>query len=294
MVLKLGIASCLDFDTALDFKADFSRKKSGLWKPFLLPCVKRVRIMLPHMNKAASWIETPSGIVNVPLSPELMLHAARGFLLLFWSITATALLARGVVQIPLTAEIQLPSYVIGLCIAYLGIVFLRKGGALTPRWLKRSRDAMALLLILVYLAPFSRWWIRSPQSGYYTVNMLAIVLVGAWLFYTLNMLAAEWARVVHNNEFRVECELAAWTAVITALLPTLTVLATAMTAWAAAAPWSLLNGGLNAPWLRRLEFLFPYPFIVTALVMWNARRLALRRCTTTPPRMDQTGHEKSS
>lgn len=246
------------------------------------------------MNNIASWIEPSSGLANVPLSTERVLAVARGFLLLFWSIPLSVVLALGVVQIPFITQLRVPTYILSLCVGYAGLLFLRKGGALTPRWLGRTRDAMILLLVQVYLAPFSHWWMSSPQSGYYTANMLAIVVIGAWLFYTLDLLAAEWARVMRNTEFRIESELAAWTSVVAALLPSFSVLAKSLAAFSSAEEWPLAAHGLSAPWLRRLELLYPYPFVVTALVMWKARSLALRRCTTAAGKTDAGHYEKSS
>ncbi len=234
--------------------------------------------MRAPMKSCESWIESSSRMENVPLSPSLMLTTARGFLLLFWSIPVALVLTQGLVEIPLIRDIHMPSYVVGLCIAYAGVFLLRKAGPLTPRWMKRTRDSMALLLIQVYLAPFYPWWTRSPQNGYYTANMLAMVMAAAWLLYTLNMTAAEWSRVVHHADFRIESELAAWVSLPTSLLPCIGIFASALAAMELPIPDEPPSSWIYSEWIRRLELLYPFPYLLTALVQWRARSLALQRC----------------
>lgn len=247
-----------------------------------------LRIMRLLMNNTSSWIEPSAGITNVPLSPGVMLSLARGFLLLFWSMLIGMALALGIVQIPFVREAQLPNYVIAVCVAYLGIVLLRKVGPLSPCWTQRLRDATALLLIHVYLAPFFPWWLRTPQNGYYMANMLAIIFFGAWLFYTLNALAAEWAKVLHHTDFRIECELAAWISFFTALLPCITVLARAISPFTTGEEWEATSTWVKSNWIRRLELLYPFPLLLTALIQWRARALALQRCTQTANKLDKS------
>lgn len=261
-----------------------------------LPDIGFAPIMLARMNNAASWIEPTSGLANVPLSTERVLAVARGFLLLFWSVAFTVLLALNMIQIPAMSQLQVPTHILGLCIGYVGSLFLRKGGDLTPQWRPRTRDAAVLLFVQIYLAPFSRWWLDAPHSAYHSANMLAMVVGAAWLFYSLNMLAAEWGRVNRHTDFRIECELAAWTCAFVALLPTLSVLSRTLAAVSVGDDSPPTAHGLDNTWLRRIELLYPYPFIVTALVMWRARNLALRRCrliNQSPTRTEVAYHEKA-
>lgn len=228
------------------------------------------------MNDAAPLFENFSGIPNIPLSTGLMLTLSRGFLVLFWSIPLSILPIPGVIRIPFTDYLQIPGHVIGILLAYTGIMILRKSGPLTPTWMPRIREAMFLLLAHVYLAPFLRWWTQNPAQFYHAANVLALFIVTACSFYVVNMLASELARFLHNRFFRAEAHLAAWASFVSVLSGAGWVIArTSMETSLAKSSGVSALPAVSRWWIAIL----PLPCVITLAILWKAHSLALSKCT---------------
>ena len=215
---------------------------------------------------------------NVALTPAKLLAISRGFLCLFWGLPVGLMLFTGAISLAVFRQFRLPAYVIGVLIAYCGVLHLRRTGSLTPLWNRRLRMAILLALLQVYLAPFLHWWERAPTQSYFTANVIVLLFATAWAFFVINMLAAELARVLRDNTFRIESQLSAWISFFLMLLPLFEVLAVSAALQASAGGSSLVEF-IPALFLlpRWASAFIVVPFTLTMAVAWKAKEQALHR-----------------
>ena len=148
--------------------------------------------------------------MNVSVSADALIRVARGFSCIFWGIPLSLLLFSGKLDIRLFSFVRMPAYVLGIFLAYIGTVFLQRAGALSDMWTRRVRQALFLLLVEVYLAPFVYWWRQMPHVPYFTANMAGLVLCTTWGLFVVNRLAGEVCKLLHDRTFFIETQVAGW------------------------------------------------------------------------------------
>lgn len=236
------------------------------------------------VEKSTSFAGETSGLANMALTPDILLRIARGFSCFFWGLPLGLMLFSGALTLSVLRVFRLPAYVVGVVVAYCGVIFLQRTGALTRLWRRRVRAAALLLLVQVYLAPFLYWWREMPTQTYYMVNVVLLLLCAAWSVFTVNMLAAELARVLHDRVFRVESQLSAWISFAFMLVPALdtALISLALRGRTAGLVYAESSFALfNLPfWVSALVVL---PFSLTMAVSWKAKESAIRRVLAAAP-----------
>jgi hypothetical protein len=158
---------------------------------------------------------------NVALSSGVLIRAARGFSCIFWGIPLGLLLFSGALDLRVFPRLRMPAYVFGIFLVYCGLMFLQRTGPLSAHWLRRVREAMFVLLVEVYLAPFVFWWRQMPHVPYYIANVLALILCTTLGLFLVNLLAGELGRALHDRTFLVESRLSAAISVLFMMVPVL-------------------------------------------------------------------------
>ena len=217
---------------------------------------------------------TPEAEFPVPPA-DVLLRLTRGFSCLFWGLPAAVLLATGAMEFRLRASLKIPAYLLGVLLIFLGILLFERGPALTAQWRRRIHQALFLLMLQVYLAPFIQWWRAAPGVLYYSANVLVLLAATMGAFYVFNQLAAETGTALGDRILRVEASLCGWVSMACLLLPAAYVAAQA----------ALLSGPFLETADRYPVALLPYllprwmyalallPFALTMTMAWRARAL---------------------
>ena len=220
----------------------------------------------------------PSGEkrTNVALSSEVLIRATRGFSCIFWGIPLALLLFSGAGDLRVFPRLRMPAYVFGVFVIYCGLVYLQRTGPLSARWIQRVREAMFVLLLEVYLAPFVFWWKQMPQIPYYIANVLGLILCTTCGLFLINVLAGEIGRVLHDRTFLIESRISAWLCVAFMFIPVLGSLLDSLRATLQLE--TLLNLDFTDDlfelprWIYALSLL---PFTLTMAIAWKAKERCL-------------------
>ncbi len=252
--------------------------EDGCPLPFSSLPASSVPRIIPPMPEEKLISGESSSCANVALTPAVLLRIARGFLCFFWGLPIGLLLFTGALSFPTLPRIRLPAYVVGVLIAYCGVMYLKRTGPLTALWNRRLRFAILLMLLQVYLAPFVHWWKRVPSEPYFAANVIVLLLVTAWTFFVINMLAAELARVLHDSTFRIEAQISAWISFVFMLAPLLEVVAVSVSLYAESGSLFLVELPPAIFMLPRWASVFALvSFTSTMAVTWKAKGQALNR-----------------
>ncbi len=165
--------------------------------------------------------EPTGGPANVSITPGLLIRLARGFSAVFWGIPVSLMLYAGALDIRVYSTFRIPAYVLGIVVIYAGLVFLRRAGAITPRWLRTVRVLLVMLVFEFYLAPFVYWWKQMPYVPYYVINVFALLACTTLGLFFMNQLAGEVGRIAHDTTFLIETQICAWLSLALMLLPVL-------------------------------------------------------------------------
>lgn len=214
--------------------------------------------------------------VNVPITSGLLIRAARGFSCIFWGIPLSVVLfARGL-DIRLLYGVRIPAYILGVLLMYTGVIFLQRLGPISPGWQTRVREALLVLLIEVYLAPFVYWWRQMPSVIYYVANVVGLILITAWGLYLVNRISGELAKIVHNTTFFIESQISGWLSVVFILVPTVQSVLTSITRAIEADALKYFDFSSlfrNTPkWIYAMALL---PFTLSMAVTWKAKERCL-------------------
>lgn len=232
--------------------------------------------MLPDPESAAA-ARHPQRKANVAISADALLRAARGFSCVFWGIPVGLLLYSGTLDLRLSPFLRLPTYVGGVFVIYCGMILFQRAGPLSPLWPRRVREALFILLLQVYLAPFLYWWRQMPHVPYYVANVVGLVFCTAMGLLVLNMLAADLAGTLHDPVLRAEARAAAWLAVAFMVVPAADAVIHSIRTVFQADNMTFMETFPIPPemprWLRAAAFV---PFGLTMAITWKAKELALR------------------
>jgi hypothetical protein len=213
---------------------------------------------------------------NVALSSGVLIRAARGFSCIFWGIPLGLLLFSGALDVRVFPRLRMPAYVFGVFVIYCGLMFLQRTGPLSAHWARRVREAMFVLLIQVYLAPFVFWWKQMPHMPYYIANLLGLLLCTALGLFLVNLLAGELGRALHDRAFLVESRVSAWVSALFMLIPVLGSVLDSIHAtlqFEAILNLDLAGSSFVLPrWVYALSLL---PFTLTMAIAWKAKERCL-------------------
>jgi hypothetical protein len=225
----------------------------------------------------ASALQPAESVGRYLPEPEELLRLARGCSCIFWGIPLTLLLFSGALELRLLPRFRLPGFVAGLLLVFCGVLYLNRVPPLTRRWPRRIRQALLVLLVLVYLSPFVHWWRAMPHVPYYSANMLGLLAATMWGFLIVNQLAAEIGLAFGDRTFCLEARICGWLAVLFLLFPGCFALVRSVLA---AAPFEntgmislVLVPYLMPRWMYALALL---PFTLTMMMVWRAKELCLR------------------
>lgn len=162
--------------------------------------------------------------INLTVYPEQLLQITRGFSCFFWGIPLSLILAVGLMNVRLLAQIRAPAYVLGILVIYWGLILLKRTKPLAPGWTRHVNQALVVVFLLVYLSPFTEWWKQKPQILFFAANAILFVLCAIWLLVLLNKLAGDVARALYDQTFLIEARLCAWSVLLFIVLPILGIL----------------------------------------------------------------------
>ena len=225
------------------------------------------------LSEPANSEENPQARkVNVSFSPDALIRVARGFSCIFWGIPLSLLLFSGALDLRLFTFVRMPAYVVGIFLLYIGTVLLQRAGGLSDMWTRRVRQLLFLILVEVYLAPFVYWWRQMPHVTYFTANMAALVICTTWGLFAVNRLAGEVSKLLRDNTFFIETQIAGWLAVLFMLTPLVHALYTAIRA--VLRPDGNFFFVLELPlWIYALTLL---PFTITMAVAWKTKERCIQ------------------
>lgn len=220
---------------------------------------------------------TPGLIVG---EGENVLQLSRGFSSLFWGMPTLAV-AHAVALTGLWPVRWMMGWLLG---AYLPVLFglwrLRTMGDWTPRWGRRTGQALVLALATMYLAPFLVWWSAWPLQGYFAIHAAGHYVVMVVFLASLNRLVGEVGRGLGDGALRREAKAGIGMVVGMSSCSVVALLwmfqrAGVLEAGSASvlAQWSRLAGEART--------LFLLPYAMTAYVMWRAKECGFRRTVAT-------------
>ena len=226
--------------------------------------------MLPDLANHAEYPQAKK--VNVSVSADALIRVARGFSCIFWGIPLSLLLFSGTLDIRLFSFVRMPAYVLGIFLAYLGAVSLQRAGPLSDTWARRVRQALFLLLVEVYLAPFVYWWRQMPQIPYFAVNMTGFILCTTWGLFVVNRLAGEVCNLLYDRTLFIEAQVAGWLTAGFMIIPF--AYAVCYSVWTVLRPDDDFFFNLDLPlWIYVLVLL---PFTITMAVSWKIKERCLQ------------------
>jgi hypothetical protein len=226
--------------------------------------------MLPDPTDNAEYLRAKR--MNVSVSADALIRVARGFSCIFWGIPLSLLLFGGKLDIHLFSFVRMPAYVVGVFLAYIGATYLQRAGPFHDLWSRRVRQALFLLLVEIYLAPFVYWWRQMPQVPYFAANMTGLVLCTTWGLFVVNRLAGEVCKLIHDRTFFIETQVAGRLAAGFMIIP----LAHAVYDFVCSVlqPADNLFFDLHLPsWLYASTLL---PFLITMAVSWQIKERCLQ------------------
>jgi hypothetical protein len=209
--------------------------------------------------------------MNVSVSADALIRMARGFSCIFWGIPLSLLLFGSKLDIRLFSFGRMPAYVLGVFLAYIGAMYLQRAGPFNNPWSRCVRQALFLLLVEIYLAPFVYWWRQMPQVPYFAANMTGLVLCTTWGLFVANRLAGEVCKLLHDKTFFIETQVAGRLAAGFMIIPLAHTLYN--TVRAVLRPD---NNFLNLPlpsWFYAPALL---PFLITMAVSWQTKERCLQ------------------
>ena len=226
--------------------------------------------MLPDPANNAEYLRAKK--VNVSVSADALIRVARGFSCIFWGIPLSLLLFSVTLDIRLFSFVRMPAYVFGVFLACIGAVFLQRAGPLSDKWARRVRQALFLLLVEVYLAPFVYWWRQMPQIPYFAANMTGLVLCTTWGLFVVNRLAGEVCKLLYDRTFFIEAQVAGWLTAGFMIIPFAYALCYSVRTVLRPDDDFSFNLGLPS-WIYVLALL---PFSITMAVSWKIKERCLQ------------------
>lgn len=211
-----------------------------------------------------------------PFPGRVLLQVARGFSCMFWGIPTSLFFMVGALRLELAIPMRLPAYFFGVLILNVGFFFLYRASPLATGWGRWALTGLLLSFVLVYFTPFFYWWRQSPFTPFFIFNMMALMLVCAWVLVAVNRLCAETGRLLGDPVLAVEARMCAWSSLL--ILGPLLAIAIGFALHSAA--WT------DATWLaeyvhrRRalptwILFCFLLPVALTMTSAWKAKERCL-------------------
>lgn len=220
----------------------------------------------------------PARRVNLAISADALLRAARGFSCIFWGIPLSILLYSGMLDVRIPPLLRLPTYVVGVFVVYCGVILLQRAGPLSALWPHRVREALFLLLLEVYLAPFVYWWRQMPSVPYYVANVVGMVFCTAAGLFVLNMLAADLAKSLHDQVLHAEARVSSWLSLVFMIIPAVDAVIRSIRSVFEAGSMMFMETFPIPPEMPRWMYAVALiPFTLTMAVAWKAKELSLKR-----------------
>lgn len=220
---------------------------------------------------------TPDAEFRAEPTATGLLMAARGFSASFWGFAVTILLLAGVVSLRPAVVASFPAYVVGVAFLLLGAIWFLRGGNLSPRWTRASRQHALAVALQLYLVPFVGWWRTLDHPLYLAVNIALLAGATLWLLVSVHLLALEAARLLGDAILLVEARICLW------IVPLLAGISLGLFAFGAI--WAAGPGQLSASGAVRAFLLWSHPWsglpaalpIILALaVTWEAKERCLQ------------------
>lgn len=245
------------------------------------------------LNGSGSDVEAASSRkVNVTVSPDTLVKVARGFSCVFWGIPISLLMFFGTLDLGPFDRFRMPAYVLGVFVIYCGVLLFHRAGSLGDAWRRRIRQAVMVLLLEVYLAPFVYWWKQRPDEAYYAANVLALMLVTTWGLFLINRLAGDTGRALHNSSFFIETRLSGWIVLGCMAMPIGYALVASAHSFLEFGDTGILSVPFSQvdfpPWVFAVALL---PFTLTMAIAWKAKEhcLEVLKLSAKVPPLDAGG-----
>ncbi len=203
---------------------------------------------------------------------------ARGFSRIFWGLLCAALFFFGNAAVEMFSFVKLPAYVAGSCVIAWGLWMLPAAGAISPRWRRRVRAALALAGLQIYFAPFLEWWKLAPHAAFYFVNILGLLMASMGMLLIINLLAADVFRCLQDRGGQLEALAFAWGVVLLMIAPLLLT-----TAFCLLAAFRYDSDFVFEMWQTVVQLpiwiymLLTVPCSLTLIAVWKVKALCYRR-----------------
>jgi len=211
------------------------------------------------------------------LPSRRLIPALRGFSCILWGMPISILLYVQAIEVATLGRFCIPSYVAGVLIITIGMVFFHVAKMQSVFWRKTSRGGLFASCILIYLGPFVYWFTYLPRVGiYYIGNFMLMIISFHWLLWSVNQLASEIGAMTGDLDLAIEARICAWSVVAFMLVP-LVLIVMLSGVFAQRYESNLLSEiqGLrnNTPIWAQMFFFLPLSF--TMVAAWKAKERCL-------------------